>query len=111
MNIQNNKLYFPLFYKYASLFSILSMEEVGELIYSIVILNGGKSQESKPINSKLEAIYKLMLSDAESVFEKNLPKQGAKFEKAPKEQKKRYGDFDYEDAFQKALARSYGDKK
>ncbi len=103
-----NKLYFPLFYKYSNLLSALTKEELGELIYAILI-SCGEVPPKEALDSKLEVIYKLMVNDASRLFLKNVKKPCGEYkgsrEKQP--QKMRYGDFDVEEAFQKALARSY----
>ncbi len=119
MQNQNNKLFFPFFYKYATLISeILSREEVGTLVYAI-IENRGTFPPKEPLDSKICSIYELMVSDANRIFEKNLPKSGKVESAAPKQIRRaeaaptheRYGNFDPNEAFQEALRRSYPDIK
>ncbi len=104
MEKPNNKLYFPLFYKYGALFSAMPMEEVGKLICSI-LTSEGSSPPKQPLDGKMEGIYNLVISDADILFGKNIPSRTAKSEEP---QKKRHGDFDAEEAFKRALERTYG---
>ncbi len=118
MDNQNNKLYFPLFYKNATLLSGLTKEELGELIYAILI-SGGSSPPKEPLDPKLEIIFSLILEDAGRLFEKNHKPQAHsqqsyptyKRQEEPKKEeapKQRYGSFDPAEAFKKAIERTYG---
>ncbi len=105
--VKDTTLYFPVFYKYIPVLAWLSKEEVGELICAIMI-NTGSLTPKEPLEGKIEMIYSLMTTDANILFEKNLPKREGRREEP---QKRRYGNFDPMEVFEKALERSYGKKE
>ncbi len=109
MDKQNGKLYFPLFYKYSSILSALSAEELGTLIRAI-LLSEGNMPSVEALDCKLDVIFKLLISDAQRLYERNLTRTAGKNNKRkPEPTKLRYGDFDPTEEMKKALRRTYGD--
>ncbi len=106
MEEKSNKIYFPLFYKYTSLVPLLTREEFGEIVCAILISGG--TLPPKDLSPKLEDLYKLIIKDAERLFERNLPKRTCKKGDEPRV---RYGNFDPNRAYELALRRSYQDIK
>ena len=100
-----NKLFFPLFYNTLELTKSFSDKEFGELIRELLKSEGRKEYAAK-LGPELSIAYNFMLDNAVRLFD-TYSKQ-----KSPRKNTKAYGreyNFDPEEAFEKALARSYGD--
>ncbi len=112
MKNNTNNAFFPLFYSHTSFLSRLSAADFGTLIIAITISNGCYPSKV-PLPENLDIIYQFMVEEAGRLFDRYTPR-GKKSEmlKNPEksEKRERYGNFDPNEAFQKALARSYGKK-
>ena len=110
-------LYFPLFYKWVSITEEFSDAEFGRLIRA-VLRGAATGEEPKGLPKHLAIAYRFIYDAAQRVTEENARKTeqsrraaqarwGDSGAKATRE-RERQGTFDPEEAFRRALERSYG---
>ena len=105
---EETKVFFPLFYNTLELTSSLSNEEFGVLIRELLNSRGSRDY-STSLPTNLIVPYKFMLDNAIRIFNLAYTKRAPQGKKgSTKKESERQGDFDAEEAFQKALMRSYG---
>ena len=105
---EENKIFFPLFYNALEITGSLSDAEFGCLIRELLRSRGSKTYSPSLLDAKLMLAYCFMLDTAMRIFNTySKPKAGGKSQK----EKKREYNFDAEEAFEKALARSYGESE
>ncbi len=111
----NSKLYFPFFYKYYPILSVLSSSDIGDL-FCLMVETAADLPISREVDPKLKGISDLILDDVNRLFMKNQPPRESRGE-AP--QYSRCNEPEREDrgesyataAFEAALRRSYSDMK
>ena len=97
------KIFFPLFYNSLELTESLSDEEFGKLTREL-LRSAGKKEYSANLEPKLTMAYNFMLDSAIRIFTTYAkPKY---YSHSAKPKNKEYN-FDPDEAFEKALARSY----
>jgi len=101
---EENKIFFPLFYNVLELTGSLSDEEFGWLVREL-LKSGGTKEYSPSLDSKLMLAYCFILDGAIRIF--NTYSRDKIQEKSKKNNKREYN-FDPDEAFRIALARSYG---
>ena len=103
-NIEN--LYFPFFYNYYDITRCMSDEDFGRLIRIVTLNLRGEETE---VPKELLIAYNFIYDDAMRMFKlKNSASRKRQAAVVDKKETERYGDFDAESAFKKALIRTYG---
>lgn len=100
---ETKKLFLPLFYNTLELTDGLSNEEFGKLVRELLRSTGNK-EYSASLEPKLMLAYNFMLDNAIRVFTTYTKKKAYSYNS--KSKNKEYN-FDPEEAFQNAIARSY----
>ena len=107
-----NKIFLPVFYSSLELTENLSDEEFGKLLRELLRSRGERGYSAN-LPMHLNLAYNFMLDNAIRIFNCGLKRP---FDKGGKYTPRKSGtgelerSFDGEDAFQKALARTYGPK-
>ena len=109
-----DKGYMPFFFNWVEITSLLSDEDFGKVVRALCEhFKDGKSPEGIPLH--LQMTYAFMLDGAERavayqkrVSERNKQNAAARWNKEEKKKKPDFYNFDPEDAFKRALERSYG---
>ena len=109
---ESNKFFFPIPYSTLEATATLSDGELGAILREL-LRSGGEADYKPKLNGKLATVYGFMLCDAVRIFNLKLDRRrdGAKAQPksaASTPAKRRLGDFDPNEAFENALARSYG---
>ena len=105
-----NKIFLPVFYSYLDLTESLSNEEFGLLLRELLRSHGEKGYSAE-LPASLRLAYNFMLDNAIRIFNSNArcsSDKAAKTAVRKSNTSKHESSFDAEDAFQKALARTYG---
>lgn len=105
-----NKIFLPVFYNSLELTETLSNEEFGLLLREL-LRSRGQKEYSANLPMHLRLAYNFMLDNAIRIFNMNLKypmDKGAKGSSRKKLGTENERSFDGEEAFQKALARTYG---
>ncbi len=112
---EEKDLYLPIFYNTLELAAELSNEEFGIVVRRLLEKLGKRSkQDENDLPANLKITYNFMLDGALRIIGRRKVTAGigshrTEIAKASSEKsKKRYGNFDPKEAFEKALERSYG---
>ena len=107
-----NKIFFPLFYSSLEITESLSDEDFGRLVRELLKSEGRKEYPAK-LSPSIILAYNFMLDSAIRIFNLSFTRGARSRSVCTKtvNEKTRLGDFDAEEAFQKALMRSYGESK
>jgi len=108
-----DKGYMPFFFNWVEITSLLSDEDFGRVVRALCEhFRDGRSPEGIPLH--LQMAYAFMLDSAERavayqkrVSERNKQNAAARWKK--EEKKPQFCNFDVNEAFKRALERSYGD--
>ena len=105
---EEKKIFFPLFYNTLEITESLSDAEFGLLIRELLRSRGSKTYSPSLTDAKLMLSYCFMLDTAMRIF--NTYSKSKAGGKGPKDNTREYN-FDAVEAFEMALARSYGESE